>query len=159
MFSQTKVIFEFGPFRLNPAERLLLRHQVQVRLPPKAFDALVVLVENRGHLLEKDELLRKVWPAPSSKSRILPSTSRYCAKHCRMVRTALATSKPYLPGAIVSLRRFGMLAALLRMVMLWQVLPPATDRLQRLLKVQFLRVALPKLELPTVSCRGIASQP
>jgi len=62
MFSQTKAIFEFGPFRLNPAERLLLRHQVRVRLPPKAFDALVVLVENRGHLLEKDELLRKVWP-------------------------------------------------------------------------------------------------
>jgi TolB-like protein/DNA-binding winged helix-turn-helix (wHTH) protein/Tfp pilus assembly protein PilF len=62
MSPQTKVIFEFGPFRLNPAERLLLRHQVPVRLPPKAFDALVVLVENRGHLLEKDELLRKVWP-------------------------------------------------------------------------------------------------
>jgi TolB-like protein/DNA-binding winged helix-turn-helix (wHTH) protein/Tfp pilus assembly protein PilF len=62
MSPQTKAIFEFGPFRLNPAERLLLRHQVQVRLPPKAFDALVVLVENRGHLLEKDELLRKVWP-------------------------------------------------------------------------------------------------
>jgi TolB-like protein/DNA-binding winged helix-turn-helix (wHTH) protein/Tfp pilus assembly protein PilF len=59
---QTKAIFEFGPFRLNPAERLLLRDQTQVRLPPKAFDALVVLVENRGHLLEKDELLRKVWP-------------------------------------------------------------------------------------------------
>ena len=62
MPQQTKAIFEFGPFRLNPAERLLLRHQVQVHLPPKAFDALVVLVENRGHLLEKDELLRKVWP-------------------------------------------------------------------------------------------------
>ena len=62
MSLQTRAIFEFGPFRLNPAERLLLRHQVQVHLPPKAFDALVVLVENRGHLLEKDELLRKVWP-------------------------------------------------------------------------------------------------
>src|ERR1700693_644742 len=62
MSVQTKVIFEFGPFRLNPSERLLLRDQVPVRLPPKAFDALVVLVENRGHLLEKDELLRKVWP-------------------------------------------------------------------------------------------------
>jgi TolB-like protein/DNA-binding winged helix-turn-helix (wHTH) protein len=62
MSLQTKPVFEFGWFRLNPAERLLLREQVQVRLPPKAFDALVVLVENRGHLLEKDELLRKVWP-------------------------------------------------------------------------------------------------
>ncbi len=62
MSPQTKAIFEFGPFRLNPAERSLLRDQAQIRLPPKAFDALLVLVENRGHLLEKDELLRRVWP-------------------------------------------------------------------------------------------------
>jgi TolB-like protein/DNA-binding winged helix-turn-helix (wHTH) protein/Tfp pilus assembly protein PilF len=62
MYAQTKVVFEFGSFRLNPAERLLLRGQTQVHLPPKAFDALVLLVENRGHLLGKDELLRKVWP-------------------------------------------------------------------------------------------------
>ena len=62
MSAQTKMIFEFGSFRLNPAERLLLRDQAPVHLPPKAFDALVVLVQNRGHLLEKDELLRKVWP-------------------------------------------------------------------------------------------------
>src|SRR4030088_1759412 len=62
MYAQTNVIFEFGSFRLNPAERLLLRGQTQVHIPPKAFDALVLLVENRGHLLEKDELLRKVWP-------------------------------------------------------------------------------------------------
>jgi TolB-like protein/DNA-binding winged helix-turn-helix (wHTH) protein/Tfp pilus assembly protein PilF len=62
MSVQTKAIYEFGPFRLHPAERRLLRDEAQVRLPPKAFDALVVLVENRGHLLEKDELLRKVWP-------------------------------------------------------------------------------------------------
>jgi len=62
MALQAKAVFEFGLFRLNPAERLLLREQVPVRLPPKAFDALVVLVENPGHLLEKEELLRRVWP-------------------------------------------------------------------------------------------------
>ena len=62
MSLQTKAVFEFGPFRLNPTERLLLRGQTPVRLSPKVFDALVFLVENRGHLLEKDELLRKVWP-------------------------------------------------------------------------------------------------
>ncbi len=59
---QTKAIFEFGPFRLDPAERLLLREKVPVQLPPKAFDALVVMVESRGRLLGKDELLRAVWP-------------------------------------------------------------------------------------------------
>jgi TolB-like protein/DNA-binding winged helix-turn-helix (wHTH) protein len=62
MSVSAKVIFAFGSFRLNPAERLLLRDRVPVHLPPKAFDALVVLVVNRGHLLEKDELLRQVWP-------------------------------------------------------------------------------------------------
>src|SRR5258708_35326581 len=62
MYAQTNVIFEFGSFRLNPAERLLLRGQAQVHLPPKAFDALACLVEKRGRLVEKDERLRKVWP-------------------------------------------------------------------------------------------------
>jgi TolB-like protein/DNA-binding winged helix-turn-helix (wHTH) protein len=62
MSLQGKAVFEFGLFRLNPAERLLLREEVPVRLPPKAFDALVLLVENPGHLLEKEELLEKVWP-------------------------------------------------------------------------------------------------
>jgi TolB-like protein/DNA-binding winged helix-turn-helix (wHTH) protein/tetratricopeptide (TPR) repeat protein len=62
MSLRAKAVFEFGLFRLNPAERLLLREEVPVRLPPKAFDALVVLVENPGHLLDKEELLKKVWP-------------------------------------------------------------------------------------------------
>src|ERR1700687_5492225 len=82
MFPQTKAIFEFGPFRLNPAERLLPRHPVQVRLSPKAFDALVVLVENRGHLLEKDELLRRVWPDTFVEESNL-------AQHISLLRKAL----------------------------------------------------------------------
>jgi TolB-like protein/DNA-binding winged helix-turn-helix (wHTH) protein/Tfp pilus assembly protein PilF len=62
MSLETKAVFEFGAFHLNPAERLLLRQKVPVQLPPKAFDALLVMVENRGRLLGKDELLQKVWP-------------------------------------------------------------------------------------------------
>ena len=82
MSLRTKVIFEFGWFRLNPAERLLLREQVQVRLPPKAFDALVALVENRGRLLGKDELLRTVWPGTFVEESNL-------AQHVSMLRKAL----------------------------------------------------------------------
>jgi TolB-like protein/DNA-binding winged helix-turn-helix (wHTH) protein len=82
MSVQTKVVFEFGSFRLNPAERLLLRHQAQIRLPPKAFDALVVLVENRGHLIEKEELLRKVWPDTFVEESNL-------AQHISLLRKAL----------------------------------------------------------------------
>jgi TolB-like protein/DNA-binding winged helix-turn-helix (wHTH) protein/Flp pilus assembly protein TadD len=62
MSLQPNVIYAFGPFRLDSAERLLLRHRTPIHLPPKAFDSLVVLVQNRGHLLDKDELLKMVWP-------------------------------------------------------------------------------------------------
>ena len=55
-------IYEFGPFRLEPAERKLLRGGAVVTLTPKAFDTLHLLVRNSGHLLEKDELVRMVWP-------------------------------------------------------------------------------------------------
>jgi DNA-binding winged helix-turn-helix (wHTH) protein/Tol biopolymer transport system component len=53
--------YEFGPFRLDPAERRLLRNDAPIALTPKAFDLLVVLVENAGRLLEKDELMKRVW--------------------------------------------------------------------------------------------------
>jgi TolB-like protein/DNA-binding winged helix-turn-helix (wHTH) protein/Tfp pilus assembly protein PilF len=55
-------LYVFGPFRLDPAERLLLREGEPVALTPKCFDLLVMLVENSGHLLEKQELLDRIWP-------------------------------------------------------------------------------------------------
>jgi DNA-binding winged helix-turn-helix (wHTH) protein/TolB-like protein/Flp pilus assembly protein TadD len=54
--------FEFGPFRLDLSERVLLCDGKAVQLGPKVFETLVVLVENSGRILEKDELLKKVWP-------------------------------------------------------------------------------------------------
>jgi DNA-binding winged helix-turn-helix (wHTH) protein/Tol biopolymer transport system component len=54
--------YEFGPFLLEPAERKLMRGDEVVVLTPKAFDTLVLLVRNSGHLLEKDELLTMLWP-------------------------------------------------------------------------------------------------
>ena len=55
-------LYEFGPFRLNPVERKLSRGKKVVELTPKAFDTLHLLVQNSGHLLEKEELIRKLWP-------------------------------------------------------------------------------------------------
>jgi DNA-binding winged helix-turn-helix (wHTH) protein/Tol biopolymer transport system component len=55
-------LYEFGCFRLEPAERKLMRGNEAVVLTPKAFDTLVLLVRNSGHLLEKDELLKMLWP-------------------------------------------------------------------------------------------------
>jgi len=54
--------YEFDSFRLIPAERQLLRDGQTVSLPPKAFDTLVVLVQNSGRVLKKDVLLKQVWP-------------------------------------------------------------------------------------------------
>jgi DNA-binding winged helix-turn-helix (wHTH) protein len=62
MNQSDKHLYEFGPFRLDPAERLLLRDGQHVPLTPKAFETLLILVENCGHVLNKDELLKKVWP-------------------------------------------------------------------------------------------------
>src|SRR5579863_9318909 len=50
------------PFRLEPDERRLLRGDEIVALTPKAFDTLHLLVRNSGHLLEKDELIKMLWP-------------------------------------------------------------------------------------------------
>ena len=52
---------EFGPFRIDTIERLLLRDDQPVPLTPKAFDTLLLLVENSGHVLEKDELMKAIW--------------------------------------------------------------------------------------------------
>jgi DNA-binding winged helix-turn-helix (wHTH) protein len=59
---ETPRLYEFGPFRLDPAERKLLRGNEIVALTPKAFDTLHLLVRNSGHLLEKDELITMLWP-------------------------------------------------------------------------------------------------
>jgi len=61
MFWQTKVIYEFGPFRVDPRERRLLRDGEVVPLTPKVFDVLLALVQNSGHILSKDELMKLVW--------------------------------------------------------------------------------------------------
>jgi TolB-like protein/DNA-binding winged helix-turn-helix (wHTH) protein len=61
MDKAVKHLYEFGPFILDPGERLLRHGAARMELPPRAFDTLQVLVENNGHLLEKDALMRTVW--------------------------------------------------------------------------------------------------
>ncbi len=55
-------IFEFGTFRLDAAKRLLTRGGVSINIPPKTFDLLFLLVENRGRVLTKKELMEALWP-------------------------------------------------------------------------------------------------
>ena len=52
----------FGPYRLLPAERLLLEGDKPVRLGSRALDILTALVEHRGEVVSRDELMARVWP-------------------------------------------------------------------------------------------------
>ena len=54
--------YKFGPYRLDTAEHSLLREGQLVPLTPKVFDLLRVLVQSNGRLVEKDELLKEIWP-------------------------------------------------------------------------------------------------
>src|SRR6185369_11995770 len=54
-------IYKFAGFRLIPGEGLLLNNGEQVLLAPKAFSTLVILVEQHGHLVEKADLIERIW--------------------------------------------------------------------------------------------------
>jgi DNA-binding winged helix-turn-helix (wHTH) protein/cytochrome c-type biogenesis protein CcmH/NrfG len=58
----SREVFHFDEFTLDVRERRLLRGAEAVRLSPKAYDVLVALVQQRGRLVTKDELLRRLWP-------------------------------------------------------------------------------------------------
>lgn len=62
MSREIKDILVFGQFRLDTAEALLTRQGAPVPLPPKVFDLLAYLAANAGRLIEKEELLKALWP-------------------------------------------------------------------------------------------------
>ncbi len=57
-----KGVYEFGNFRLNTAERVIESTGRPLSIAPKALDVLIVLVENRGRIVEKEDLMRRIWP-------------------------------------------------------------------------------------------------
>ncbi len=59
---QNSQFYEFGPFRLAPAEHRLYRNGEVILLPPKEFDLLLLLVQNPGHLMNRESLIRALWP-------------------------------------------------------------------------------------------------
>jgi DNA-binding winged helix-turn-helix (wHTH) protein len=61
MSTRSQHLYEFGHYRLDTAEQLLLRDGEPVPLTPKAFETLVALVERSGHLVDREELMKVVW--------------------------------------------------------------------------------------------------
>src|SRR5258708_32054635 len=62
MSERVKHRYEFDRFYFDPQERLLTRNGKPIPLTPKVFDTLVLLVENGGHLVLKDDLMKALWP-------------------------------------------------------------------------------------------------
>jgi DNA-binding winged helix-turn-helix (wHTH) protein/energy-coupling factor transporter ATP-binding protein EcfA2 len=62
MGQQTQPVYEFLGFQLDVRQRVLIRDGNLIALTPKAFDVLLFLIQNRGRVLEKDELMKAIWP-------------------------------------------------------------------------------------------------
>lgn len=62
MNQSPRCLYEFDSFCLDASERVLMREGQVVPLTPKVFETLLVLVENRGHIMSKDELMERLWP-------------------------------------------------------------------------------------------------
>ena len=62
MENEPKHLYVFGPFGLDTGERVLRRDSQPIALTPKAVETLLVLLQNAGRLVEKDEVMKKVWP-------------------------------------------------------------------------------------------------
>ena len=88
---QGGTIYEFGPFQIGKAERLLRRGTNVVPLPPKAADLLLTLLEHSGEAVRKDELLHAVWPGTFVEEGSL-------AQNVSLLRKALGESpeSPYI---------------------------------------------------------------
>jgi TolB-like protein/DNA-binding winged helix-turn-helix (wHTH) protein len=62
MSSLTSNLYRFGEFQLDPQSRVLTRGGTALPLTPKAFDVLLLLIQNAGKIVTKDELMKAVWP-------------------------------------------------------------------------------------------------
>src|SRR3984957_14225011 len=62
MATEPKILYEFGPFRMDPDRQVLSRQNQPVPITPKAFEILLALVRRSRDVVSKEELLKQVWP-------------------------------------------------------------------------------------------------
>jgi DNA-binding winged helix-turn-helix (wHTH) protein/tetratricopeptide (TPR) repeat protein len=97
--AESNVVYEFAGRRVDPVRRVLMHAGKPVAMFPRCFDALLLLIERRGELLEKEFLLRSLWP-----DVIVDENS--LAKVISDVRRALGEG-PKDPGCIATVPRRG----------------------------------------------------
>jgi DNA-binding winged helix-turn-helix (wHTH) protein len=93
MKQEAKRLYQFGPFRIDSNERLLRRGAEVIPLAPKAIETLLVLAASGGRVVEKDELIKTVWPDTFVEEGGLAETYPCCGRHLEKTRTATATSR------------------------------------------------------------------
>ena len=93
-------LYEFGPFRLNVKERLLMKDGAPVALTPRTFDVLAVLVREHGKLVTKEEFLSEVWPDSFVEETNLP-------QNVYLLRKALGDEEYTSPKFIETVTRHG----------------------------------------------------
>jgi DNA-binding winged helix-turn-helix (wHTH) protein len=86
MSAEKQNLYEFGRFRLDSGNRLLMCDGAVVSLTPKAAVLLEALVENRGNVLDKDKLMEIVWPGTFVEEANL-------SHHIYLLRKALGDDK------------------------------------------------------------------
>ena len=62
MGTGARILYEFGPFRVDPDKQLLFRENQPVTLTPKTFETLLVLIRHSGEVVSKDHLMKELWP-------------------------------------------------------------------------------------------------
>ena len=62
MFPAINQFYRFGEFTVDSEQKVLLQNGKPLRLPPKVFDTLLILVNNSGRIVEKEELMSQLWP-------------------------------------------------------------------------------------------------
>jgi DNA-binding winged helix-turn-helix (wHTH) protein len=82
MSNRAKHFYEFGPYRIDPSKRLLMRDGDPVALTSKALETLLVLIERSERVVSKDELMKALWPDTFVEEANL-------TQHISMVRRAL----------------------------------------------------------------------
>ena len=88
MSKENRQFFEFGPYRIDTVNRQLMRDGEVVPLKAKAVDTLLLLIENRGDVLEKDDLMKSLWPDSFVEEANLRKTFTRCAKRWGMLTTS-----------------------------------------------------------------------
>ena len=80
MSNQANGLYEFEPYRLDQAKRLLTRSGESIALAPKTFDLLLLLVGGQGRVLTKTELMTALWPDTFVDEASLSSPDRHAAQ-------------------------------------------------------------------------------